>query len=143
MSHRPPEIQFPVENEAINKIAKICDKSNVEAYLVGGFVRDLVLGIESKDIDICVVGNAIEFAGVVADSFGIKLKAIYKKFGTALLELDDGTKIEFATTRTESYERNSRKPIVEFASLDKDLSRRDFTINAIALSLLSTNKYPQ
>ena len=131
---------FPVgveknELEVLLKIAKVAEENNSLIYLVGGFVRDYLLNIRSKDIDISVIGDAIEFASKVADSFGTQLSAVYKRFGTALLELDDNIKIEFAAARSESYERNSRKPNVKFTNLESDLSRRDFTINTIAISL--------
>ncbi|RPI18572.1 MAG: HD domain-containing protein [Ignavibacteriae bacterium] len=89
---------------------------------------------ECNDIDISVIGDAIEFADSAAEKFGVKLSAYYKRFGTALLETD-GWKIEFASARKESYDIDSRKPNVEFSNLKDDLSRRDFTINALAVSL--------
>jgi poly(A) polymerase len=126
------------EERIIRKISSRAEKDGVAVYLVGGFVRDMLLGRGNKDMDIMVIGEAVSFAQHVADDFGTKLKAFYKRFGTALLELsEDGEKykIEFASARKESYKKDSRKPIVELASLGDDLSRRDFTINTLAMSL--------
>lgn len=125
---------FINSNNVISKIAQISRTREVNSYLVGGYVRDKLLGIETSDIDISVIGDAIAFAESSAHSFGKKLTAVYKKFGTALLELDS-TKVEFASARKESYSSDSRKPSVKPADLQEDLSRRDFTINALAVSL--------
>lgn len=125
---------FINSNKTISKIASLASKENVQAYLVGGYVRDKLLGLGKTDIDISIIGDAIEFAGTAASSFGIKLSAIYRKFGTAMLEIE-GSKIEFISARKESYTKDSRKPIVESADLKEDLSRRDFTVNALAVSL--------
>jgi len=125
---------FINSNKILKKIAGIAVKSNTEAYVVGGYVRDKLLGIDKTDIDITVIGDSIEFAELTAKEFGTTLTAVYKKFGTAMLETD-GTKIEFVTARKESYRSSSRKPDVVKAGLDDDLSRRDFTVNALAVSL--------
>jgi len=105
-----------------------------DAYLVGGYVRDTILGLECTDIDIMVIGDAISFANAAAKRFSTELSAVYKNFGTALLNLKN-LKIEFASARKESYNRDSRKPLVELSNLKEDLSRRDFTINALAVNL--------
>jgi tRNA nucleotidyltransferase/poly(A) polymerase len=120
----------------LNKIRAIAEANNAEAYLVGGFVRDMILVKPCMDIDITVVGDGAAFAELIAHEFGTKLSAVYKRFGTALLELDD-LKIEFASARKESYSKDSRKPVVTFTGLDDDLSRRDFTINTLAVPLTS------
>jgi poly(A) polymerase len=125
---------FIGSNIVLKKISRIAIKNNVQAYVVGGFVRDKLLNISKTDIDITVIGDGIAFAETVSKELGKSLSAIYKKFGTALLEIDD-TKIEFASARKESYNANSRKPDIEFADLKEDLSRRDFTVNALAVSL--------
>jgi poly(A) polymerase len=109
-------------------------KLKVEVYLVGGYVRDTILGIECTDIDIMVIGNAISFANEVANYFNTELDAVYKKFGTALLNINK-LKIEFSSARKESYKRDSRRPDVVLSNINDDLARRDFTINALALSL--------
>jgi len=125
---------FIGSNTILSKTSRIAIKNNVRAYVVGGFVRDKLLKISKTDIDITVIGDGIAFAETVSKELGKSLSAIYKKFGTALLEIDD-TKIEFASARKESYNANSRKPEIEFADLKEDLSRRDFTVNALAVSL--------
>jgi len=125
---------FIGSNTILRKISRIAIKNNVQAYVVGGFVRDKLLKISKTDIDITVIGDGIAFAETVSKELGKSLSAIYKKFGTALLEIDD-SKIEFASARKESYNTNSRKPDIEFADLKEDLSRRDFTVNALAVSL--------
>jgi len=101
---------------------------------VGGYVRDLLLGKQVKDIDVVVIGNGVEFARKVAEKFGRINLVTYENFGTAMLQLDD-RKLEFVGARKESYAKNSRKPAVEVGTLEDDLSRRDFTVNALAASL--------
>ncbi len=125
---------FIGSNIILKRISRIAVKADIQAFVVGGYVRDKLLGLDKTDIDITVVGDGIAFAEVVAKDYNQNLSAVYKKFGTALLEIND-TKIEFATARKESYNINSRKPIVEYADLTEDLSRRDFTVNALAVSL--------
>ncbi|MCB0722126.1 MAG: HD domain-containing protein [Ignavibacteriae bacterium] len=96
----------------------------------------MILDKPTVDIDVMVIGDGVEFAGKVASELNDELSAVYKKFGTALLEHNE-YKIEFASARKESYNRDSRKPNVEFSGLEDDLARRDFTINALAVSLNS------
>lgn len=130
-------MDFINSNIVIKKIAGLARSSGTQAFLVGGYVRDMLIsnGTPAKnDIDISILGDATIFAEQCAETFGTKLSAVYKKFGTALLEIED-TKIEFASARKESYSSTSRKPDVEFAGLEEDLSRRDFTVNALAVSL--------
>ncbi|HEX2787864.1 MAG TPA: CCA tRNA nucleotidyltransferase [Ignavibacteria bacterium] len=127
-------MKLKIENKIIKKISEIAKESNVDAYLVGGYVRDLILKREDNDIDITVIGDGINFAELIANKFNTKPSAIYKKFGTALIEIDN-LKIEFASARKESYKKDSRKPDIEFSTLEHDLSRRDFTINTLAISL--------
>jgi tRNA nucleotidyltransferase/poly(A) polymerase len=123
----------------ILSISGIAESNGFEIFLVGGFVRDRLMEKECNDIDISVIGDAVEFAELTAKHFKTKLNAVYKKFGTALLVIDDTIKIEFASARKESYKRDSRKPAVEFSDLKEDLSRRDFTVNALAVSLNKTD----
>ncbi len=116
-------------------IAAVCRDMGVDAYVIGGFVRDLLLGRPSKDIDVVVVGSGIEVAKQVALSFGKNSQAkYYGQFGTAMIRYA-GWEIEFVGARKESYKLYSRKPIVEDGSLEDDQNRRDFTINALAISL--------
>lgn len=119
----------------ITEIARLALENKYEIYLVGGFVRDRLMERECTDIDIVVIGDAIKFAELSAKHFETNLNAVYKKFGTALLVLDSGIKIEFASAREESYVKDSRKPRVELSDQEHDLSRRDFTVNALAVSL--------
>jgi tRNA nucleotidyltransferase (CCA-adding enzyme) len=121
----------------INLISNLAEKENVEIYLVGGFVRDLILERKSKDIDVLVIGNGIDFANVVAKKTNERIQ-VFKNFGTAMLKTKD-YEIEFVGARKESYNSDSRKPIVEEGSLEEDLSRRDFTINTLAISLNKKN----
>ncbi|MEO8445865.1 MAG: CCA tRNA nucleotidyltransferase [bacterium] len=127
-------MKYEIQNKYLNRIGKLADEKGFEAYIVGGYVRDLILGIEDSDVDIMVVGDGIEFAKIVAKEFGKVPDAQYKNFETALVNIDE-LKLEFASARKESYDRNSRKPKVEPADLAKDLSRRDFTINTLAIGL--------
>ena len=113
---------------------QILNEEGLEAYVIGGYVRDLLLERPSKDIDIVVVGNGLELAEKVAAKLRVKKVTTFKSFGTAHFkykELD----VEFVGARKESYNRGSRKPIVEDGSLQDDQNRRDFTINALALDL--------
>ncbi|MDR0348897.1 MAG: CCA tRNA nucleotidyltransferase [Tannerella sp.] len=121
-------------------ISKAADELNRECYVIGGFVRDIFLHRRSKDIDIVTVGNGIELARSVANRLGRKAKlSVFKNFGTAQVKFRD-MEIEFVGARKESYNRNSRKPVVEDGSLADDQQRRDFTINALALCL-NKNRY--
>jgi len=113
----------------------VADELGMECYAVGGFVRDIVLNRPSKDIDIMAVGSGIELATRIAQRMGFENKlVVYKNFGTAMFTMDDFV-IEFVGARKESYRSDSRKPVVEDGTLLDDLSRRDFTINAMALCL--------
>ena len=116
-------------------ISQAAAEMQLPVYVVGGWVRDLLLGRPSKDIDIVVVGAGIEFARHVALQMpGKQQLKVFKSFGTAMLRWGDW-EIEFVGARKESYRMDSRKPIVEDGSLQEDMLRRDFTINAMAISL--------
>ncbi len=119
-------------------ISEIVTAENLECYVIGGFVRDIYLKRKSKDIDVVVIGNGIDLAKKVGKKAGNPKVSIFKNFGTAMLRYKD-YEIEFVGARKESYNRNSRKPIVENGTLEDDQKRRDFTINALALSLHKNN----
>ena len=105
----------------------------VRAFVIGGYVRDCFLGIPNDDIDIVVEGSGIALAEAVAAKCGAKV-SVFRNFGTAMLKYK-GIEVEFVGARKESYDRNSRKPVVEDGTLEEDQLRRDFTINAMAFSL--------
>ncbi len=122
-------------NDIIFKqIADVVQQENLETYVIGGYVRDIILKRESKDIDIVTVGNGIKLAEKVAKYLGSLKVVIYKNFGTAQIK-HKNLEIEFVGARRESYRKHSRKPIVENGTLADDQNRRDFTINAMAISL--------
>src|SRR3546814_719819 len=114
-------------------IAETAEKTGQEVYVIGGFVRDILLKRPSKDVDILVVGNGIGFAKTIGEKTHSKV-AVFKNFGTAMLRFQN-MEVEFVGARKESYRDNSRKPIVEDGSLEDDQKRRDFTINAMAIGL--------
>ena len=120
-------------------LAEVAASEKLEVYVIGGYVRDAIINRPSNDIDIVVVGNGIRFAEQVAAKIGNDVRVtVFRNFGTAMLKYED-LDIEFVGARKESYRRSSRKPIVEDGTLDDDQIRRDFTINALAFGLSSTN----
>lgn len=129
----PKEIQ-----DLISLASDIAAKNNVPAYLVGGFVRDLILGVKNLDLDIVVEGDGIKFAEALADISKAKLIR-HKRFGTAAILLRHNLKIDVATARSEVYPYPASLPVVTPGSLRDDLARRDFTINAMAISITQVN----
>ncbi len=127
------EIAVPLSDPLFRRISRIAAEQGVEAYVVGGYVRDHYLRRPSTDIDVVVVGSGIALAEALARELHTKL-SVFKTFGTAMLR-SHGVEIEFVGARKESYTRDSRKPQVEAGTLEDDQLRRDFTINALAWSL--------
>ncbi|MDR3704769.1 MAG: CCA tRNA nucleotidyltransferase [Paludibacteraceae bacterium] len=124
-----------LQNNIFTIISDIADSRNQECYVIGGFVRDIFLKRESKDIDVVVVGSGIAMAEAVAQKLGKEVHlSVFKNFGTAQVKYRD-LEVEFVGARRESYRQDSRKPIVEDGTLEDDQNRRDFTINALALCL--------
>ena len=120
------------------KIGEMADRNQVEIYLIGGFVRDVFLQRDSKDIDIVVIGKGIDFARKVASELKPSKFSFFENFGTAQVLYGDLV-LEFVGARKESYERNSRKPFVEEGTLQDDQDRRDLTINAMSIGLNKEN----
>lgn len=126
--------KYYLDNKVFTLISDVADSLGVECYVIGGFVRDILLERPSKDIDIVVVGSGIEVAEAFSKAWKYSTIAIFKNFGTAQVKLAN-QEVEFVGARKESYRSNSRKPIVENGTLEDDQNRRDFTINALALCL--------
>lgn len=122
-----------LNNPLFKKLSRLADECEADTYVIGGFVRDIFLKRPSKDIDILVIGNGIQFAEKAAAELKTNV-SIFKSFGTAMLRYKD-LEVEFVGARKESYRSDSRKPIVENGTLEDDQQRRDFTINAMAISL--------
>lgn len=120
--------------DLLRKIGTEADTLSCNAYAVGGFVRDLYLRVINYDIDIVIEGDGVAFAKAFAAHYGCEVK-VYKKFGTAVLTVDDNLKIDIASARLEYYEKPAALPTVEWSSIKLDLYRRDFTINTLAVRL--------
>lgn len=131
---------FPfLEQDIFQKIKQIAEELDIEAYAIGGFVRDYFLQRPCKDIDIVTLGKGIDFAEHLQKKLGDSAHlAVFKNFGTAQVKYKD-LEIEFVGARKESYSRNSRKPVVEDGSLQDDQNRRDFTVNALAIGVSGKN----
>ncbi|MDE5579363.1 MAG: CCA tRNA nucleotidyltransferase [Alistipes sp.] len=128
-----PNNAVPLSDPIFRRIARLADERGVQAFVVGGYVRDHYLRRPSTDIDVVVVGDGIELAEALGRELHTKV-SIFKTFGTAMLRAG-GVEVEFVGARRESYTHDSRKPQVEAGTLDDDQRRRDFTINALAWSL--------
>ena len=124
--------------DIIKAAGNLSKSINIPAYLVGGYIRDILLGKISNDIDIMVEGDGIKFAKNLAKKLNVKTTVDYNNFGTAMIPHPD-VNIEVATARKEDYKSDSRKPIIRESTLEEDMSRRDFTINAIAASIMEDN----
>ncbi len=124
-----------LQDDIFGIISEEADRLNLECYVIGGYVRDIFLKRDSKDIDVVTVGSGIDLASAVAARLGKKaFLSVFKNFGTAQVKHKD-VEVEFVGARRESYNRDSRKPIVEDGTLNDDQNRRDFTINALAICL--------
>ena len=126
------------KSKLFTSASAVADRLNVKAYVVGGFVRDRILGSTKNDIDFLVVGDGPKFANVLAEELNIKKVNIFKNFGTAQFNYR-GKDLEFVGARKESYSEESRKPAVTAGTFDDDIDRRDFTINSMAVSLNKEN----
>lgn len=134
-------MKVELKPQVFKPLIQLAETKQVEAYVVGGYVRDLFLNRPSKDIDIVVVGDGIEFAQAFADQTKEKTDfAVFKNFGTAMVRTKEW-EIEFVGARRESYSRESRKPAVIPGTIRDDQLRRDFTINALAISLNKDNLF--
>ncbi|MBO7277808.1 MAG: HD domain-containing protein [Bacteroidales bacterium] len=134
------KLDFPV----FRYIQEAADSLGLETYVVGGWVRDAIMNRSCKDIDVVTIGNGIKLANKLHDILGSKASkvSVFRNFGTAMINFKDGDEvwqIEFVGARKESYNRDSRKPIVEDGTLEDDQNRRDFTINAMAICLNKEN----
>jgi putative nucleotidyltransferase with HDIG domain len=118
----------------LQQVYEAAQEFRVETYAVGGFVRDLYMGFEGTDIDFVIIGDAVEFAHFFQTKFRSGKVVSYAKFGTAMVNYKDW-KLEFVSARQEHYHTDSRKPVVQSADMESDLSRRDFTINCLALHI--------
>lgn len=127
-------MQLPLKHPIFQILSDIAAEKGIEAYVIGGYVRDLLLHRPSKDIDIVVHGSGIELAEAAAKRLGNLTVSVFKNFGTAMFRYK-GMEIEFVGARKESYRSDSRKPVVEEGTIEDDQKRRDFTINALAISL--------
>ena len=126
--------KIEISNPLLQQIGALADAHGVDAYVVGGYVRDYILEQGDKDIDILVIGDAVQFAKLVAAKFGTETVVAFERFGTAMVPMNGG-KVEFVGARKESYDPASRKPLVTGGTLADDLLRRDFTVNTLAVSI--------
>ncbi len=128
-----------IEEPLLRSIGEVADRDGLCVYAVGGYVRDRLLGREVKDIDIMVVGDGVAFARSVARALAVAAPVVFENFGTAMIAVE-GRNLEFVGARKESYRKDSRKPDVEPGTVQDDLARRDFTVNALAVGLHATER---
>jgi poly(A) polymerase len=128
------QMQQHITHPVFKLISESAAELGVEAYVIGGYVRDCIIGRDTKDIDVVSTGKGIELAEAVAKRLGGSKISVFKRFGTAMINHKD-LEVEFVGARKESYSEDSRKPAVEDGSIKDDQDRRDFTINAMAISL--------
>lgn len=132
-------LQSRLDHPVFSIVSEIAKITETEVYVIGGYVRDILLNRDSKDIDFVVLGDGISLAETVASRIeAVHKVSVFKNFGTAMIHYKD-MQIEFVGARKESYHFDSRKPVVQSGSLADDQNRRDFTINAMAISLNSQN----
>ena len=135
-------LSHKIQDDIFNPLAEVATNENIKTYVVGGYVRDLLLERKhKKDIDFVVLGDGISFAKKVAARLNKeKFLSVFKNFGTAMIRLNEiDLELEFVGARKESYRLDSRKPIVENGTLQDDQNRRDFTINAMSISINAEN----
>lgn len=127
-----------INTNILKVIRSVSNKFDIETYLVGGVIRDYILYSKVvKDIDILVIGDGIKFSKLIANELNCNVQ-IFKNYGTAMIKVN-GFQLEFVGARKESYDKNSRNPSVSIGTLEDDLSRRDFTLNALAVGLSNSN----
>ena len=134
MKKKMDGVLTPAIIRILRKVGRMANSSECSAFMVGGMVRDLVLGVKNLDLDIVIEGDAIGIGKILADALGATL-VVHRRFGTCSVVTKDRVRIDLATARKESYQRPAAFPTVEFSSLKDDLMRRDFTINTMAISL--------
>jgi poly(A) polymerase len=134
VSQSEETVLLPLDHPILSRIGRVADGEGIEAFVVGGYVRDHFLGKRVEDLDVVVLGDGIAFARSVARELGGETVVAFERFGTAMVP-HEGGKLEFVGARTEVYDPESRDPLVRKGTLQDDLLRRDFTINAMAASL--------
>lgn len=125
-------------NEIVLAASETADELNLQVYIVGGYIRDLIIGRTKDEIDFLVIGDSLLYARKLGERLGVETINLFKNFGTAHFHYN-GMNLEFVGARRESYNRNSRKPIVENGTFEDDIRRRDFTINTLAVSINREN----
>jgi poly(A) polymerase len=132
-------LKYKIDRSLFKVITEVAGQMNQEVYVIGGYVRDILLQRPSKDLDIMTVGDGIRLAEKVAEALKLRTQvSVFKNFGTAMFRYRN-MEVEFVGARKESYKEHSRKPVVESGTLEDDQKRRDFTINAMAISLNKSN----